>query len=268
MTIEEMREKKRQLGYSYEQIAEIAGIPLGTVQKVLGGVTRSPRYETLQALEKVFTFRDSSDGEQAGMIREEGIYRVEKRNISKKQGEYTIEDYYAQPEEHRVELIDGVLYDLAAPKDIHQIISVRLLMQLNAYIEKNQGTCIPVCAPIDVQLDCDDRTMVQPDIAVVCDRTKFKGVIYGAPDLVIEILSVSTRKKDAYLKLMKYQNAGVREYWLVDPDKRKVVVYDLEHEDIPVIYGFEDIVQVRIFGEECKIDFVEISEYIGFLYEK
>lgn len=89
-----------------------------------------------------------------------------------------------------------------------------------------------------------------------------------APDFIIEILSESTRKKDSYLKLMKYQKAGVREYWLVDPDKKKVIVYDLEKVEIPVIYGFTDQVPVRIFDGKCVVDFSLIYENIKFIYEQ
>lgn len=92
--------------------------------------------------------------------------------------------------------------------------------------------------------------------------------VYGAPDMVIEILSPSTRKKDMGLKLKKYITARVREYWMVDPDKKKVVVYDLEHNELPAIYGFEDQVPVKIFAGKCQIDFSEIYSYIEFLFEK
>ena len=84
---------------------------------------------------------------------------------------------------------------------------------------------------------------------------------------MIEILSESTKKTDSYLKLMKYQNAGVREYWLVDPEKKKVIVYDFEQEEIPKIYGFDTQVPVGIFGGECKVDFAEIYEEIRFIYK-
>lgn len=69
-----------------------------------------------------------------------------------------------------------------------------------------------------------------------------------------------------FTKLAKYKEAGVREYWLVDPDKKKVLVYDLEHEELPIVYGFDSKVPVMIFGGECVIDFAEIYEYISFLY--
>lgn len=203
-------------------------------------------------------------GKTEGMIREQLIaYKSER-----KQGEYTLEDYYALPDERRVELIDGVIYDMAAPTHIHQLISGQIFRTLADYIDRSNGTCIPAYAPLDVQLDCDDKTMLQPDVLVVCDRSKFrKGIVYGAPDLVVEILSPSTRNKDSYLKTEKYANAGVREYWQVDPEKRKVLVYDYEHDEWPVLYSFEDTVPVRIYGGDCKVDFAEIYEYVKFLYE-
>ena len=85
--------------------------------------------------------------------------------------------------------------------------------------------------------------------------------------MVIEILSKSTWKKDAFVKLEKYLDAGVREYWVVDPDRKKVVVYDFEHEPMTVIYGFGERVPVRIFDGECVMDFAEIYQEIEFLYE-
>lgn len=86
------------------------------------------------------------------------------------------------------------------------------------------------------------------------------------PDFVVEILSPSTRKKDLYLKLHKYAAAGVREYWLVDPDKLKIMVYDLQ-EDTTTLYTFNDQVPVGIFDGGCRIDFARIYEKIRFLYE-
>ena len=140
----------------------------------------------------------------------------------KKQGEYTLEDYYALPEDRRVELIDGVIYDMTAPAWSHQDIAGEIFYQLKKYKEENQLRCSPGIAPIDVQLDRDNRTMVQPDVVIVCDRDKITNkVIYGAPDFVLEILSSSTRRKDMFVKAQKYCNAGVKEYWMVDPEKRK-----------------------------------------------
>lgn len=98
------------------------------------------------------------------------------------------------------------------------------------------------------QLDCDDKTIVQPDVLVLCDAGRLSGnTILGAPDLVVEVLSKVTRKKDMFVKLNKYMNAGVKEYWMVDFEKMKVIVYDFLHENYSVIYGIHDVVPVGTF---------------------
>ena len=111
MTVEEMKQRKKELGYSNEKLSELSGVPLGTVQKVLAGVTRSPRYETLIALERILKKHTDRIGEALPETSE------------KRQGVYTVEDYYLIPKERRVELIDGVIYDMASPTAIHQILS-------------------------------------------------------------------------------------------------------------------------------------------------
>ena len=136
------------------------------------------------------------------------------------------------------------------------------------FVMENKGPCFPFISPVDVQLDCDDKTVVQPDVLVVCDRSKYKnGRVFGAPDLVIEVLSPSTRRKDMQLKMYKYSEAGVREYWMVDPEKKVVVQYDLEHLEIPTIYNFQSEVPVLIWDGACRIDLREMVETIGFLWE-
>lgn len=257
MTIKEMRERKRELGYSYAQIAELSGVPLGTVQKVLGGITESPRYDTLLALEAVLGDKEPT------MLRESAFYYAAKR-----QGQYTVEDYYQMPEERRVELIDGWIYDMAAPTAIHQLIAGLLHACFLDYVMKKKGDCLPIIAPIDVQLDCDDKTMVQPDLIVVCDRDKVtERGCFGAPDMIVEILSPSTRKRDMTTKASKYTEAGVREYWIVDPDKRTVLTYNLMTSDYG-IYGFDSKIPVAIWNGDCQIDFAVIYEYIRFMYDK
>lgn len=263
MTVDEMKEKKRQLGYSSEKLAELSGVPLGTVQKIFGGFTKAPRYKTLQSLEKVFVEAEQKEdlstgayvpGKQNVMMVHEpaAAYHTDGR---KDQGGYTIEDYFSLPEEKRAELIDGVFYDMVSPSVIHQLIAGQIFVQLNSFLRKKKASCVPCIAPVDVQLDCDDRTMVQPDVLVVCDREKIrKSGIFGAPDFVAEILSKATRRKDMVVKLAKYAQAGVREYWLIDPDKQNVLVYDLKNMEFPSIYGFDAKIPVTIFGGECKIN--------------
>ena len=181
---------------------------------------------------------------------------------------YTLEDYYALPDDQRVELIDGVFYDMAAPAVAHQIACAAIWSQLSSYIRRQKGTCLPLVSPVDVQLDRDDRTMVQPDVLVVCNRKKvINRCIYGAPDFIVEVLSESTARKDMVIKLDKYQKAGVREYWMVDLEQKRVLVYDFQQNKSVSIYGMDSQIPVRIFQEKCTVDFASIYSEIAFLFQ-
>ncbi len=259
MTLSEMKERKKELGYSYEQIAEKSGVPLSTVQKVFSGVTQSPRYDTLLAIEKVLKKEASSKVSEAA-----GQYEY---ILGKKQGEYTIEDYYNWPVDERIELIDGVIYHVSMPSIRHQRIVGEIDFCFKSFVRKGKGKCEVFGAGIDVRLDADDWTMVVPDITVVCEKDKFTDqYLNGAPDLVVEVLSKSTRKKDMTLKLGKYAEAGVREYWIIDPQKETVIVYKFNCEDESdtqiQFYTFENKIPVGIWDDECVIDFVEIKTYL------
>lgn len=187
----------------------------------------------------------------------------------KRQEGYTLQDYYALPDDQRAELIDGVFYDMAAPTSAHQRILAILISLFETFVSGNRGSCQVFMAPCDVQLDEDDYTMLQPDLMVICDRGKIRmrGII-GAPDLVIEILSPSTKDKDTTIKVAKYCSAGVREYWLIDPDRETVLVYLFASSRFPIYYTFDDIVPVSIWNEELKIDFSGIRKKIAYLYKK
>ena len=167
------------------------------------------------------------------------------------------------PEDVRAELIDGVLIFLEAPTFTHQEMVTEILLDFGFYIRKNKGLCRVLPSPLDVQIDCDDRTIVQPDIALICNEERItrKG-IYGAPDFCIEIVSDSSRKRDYGIKMQKYMNAGVREYWIVDRKREKIVCYWFEGEDAPEIsmYTFRDKVPVRIYDGQLEIDFPGIMQ--------
>lgn len=275
-TIAEMKARKTELGMTNEMLSEISGVPLGTVQKVFAGITKSPRMATLAALEKALWSQDAasprsyanllkdSPRSYANLLKDsraEGDHAVAEAPAAfraSRQGSYTLEDYYALPDERRVELIDGVFYDMAAPTKLHQRLLLELSQQLYPCVE-NHPECELFIAPCDVRLDNDDRTMVQPDVLVVCnDQDSDVRRVNGAPDFIIEILSPSTRSKDMFLKLNKYRNAGVREYWIVDPDKLVVLVYDLDKDSFREKYSFSDEVPVGISEGECRVDFKKI----------
>ena len=155
---------------------------------------------------------------------------------------------------------------MAAPTFSHQEIGLSICFAFRNFVEANGGECIPAVAPVDVQLDCDDKTMVQPDVMIICDRNKItKPRIVGAPDLIVEVLSPSNWYHDLVRKLRKYKKAGVREYWIVIPDSLKVLVYYFEKSDIPEEYSFNDEVPVNIWDGRCKVDFRKIYERVSFI---
>ena len=160
---------------------------------------------------------------------------------------YTVEDIYALPEGERAELIDGQIYYMAPPGTGHQRLVSEMHYQIRDYIKKNNGICEVFPAPFAVFLDNGDKTYVEPDISVICDPSKLdeKGC-HGAPDWVIEIVSKGSRQMDYFTKLFKYQLAGVREYWVVDPEKKVVVVYNFEKGTMEE-YAFGEDVPAGIY---------------------
>lgn len=151
----------------------------------------------------------------------------------------------------RYELIDGDIVALASPGELHQRILGEVFAELRNYIRNNMGDCRPFVAPFDVKLD--ENNVVQPDIMVVCDKDKLDGKrCNGAPDLVIEVTS-SNYARDYIDKLDLYSKSGVREYWIVDPAYKKVLVYFFEKNQFPSIYTFDTPVPVGIYDNKLRI---------------
>ena len=330
MTLEEMKNKKTELGLTNEMISQSSGIPLSTIQKIMSGATKAPRRVTLEAIETVllkeeqkkeisvarsvlgktgFSYEQPKEG-LAYAVREampnynvpynlesDKPYAVENNKsyptesnmpyavegnkpyaainrsssrapqtqTEKKNGEDTLDDYYALPDERRVELIDGVFYDMAAPAVIHQKILGELFVLFRECADAHDGECEVFVAPCDVRLDCDNKTMVQPDLFLICHPYDLGAkALDGAPDLTLEIVSPSTRAKDMLLKLHKYQSAGVKEYWIVDPDHSTVLVYDLRSDDFyPERYDFDSVIPIHISDGKCSIDFSRVSRALA-----
>ena len=168
-------------------------------------------------------------------------------NVVRKEETYTIDDIYALPEGERAELIDGKIYYMAPPNTNHQRLVNYLSTEINIYIRNNKGSCEIFPAPFAVFLNENDSNYVEPDISVICDPSKLddKGC-HGAPDWIIEIVSPSSKQMDYYKKLFKYRTAGVREYWVVDPDKNIVTDYNFE-ADTMIEYPFGEKVPVGIY---------------------
>lgn len=163
---------------------------------------------------------------------------------------YTINDIYALPDGQRAELIDGQIYMMAPPNRIHQKLVMEMSGSIREYIRDNSGGCEVYPAPFAVFLNADDKNYVEPDISIICDKSKLdERGCNGAPDWIIEIASPSTSALDYGEKLFKYRTAGVREYWIINPMKKSVMVYDLEHNAQTNQYNFDDLISVSIYKD-------------------
>ena len=174
---------------------------------------------------------------------------------------YTEEDYYNLPENVRAELIDGQIYYMSAPSRIHQEILMFLSKIIANYIDSKKGPCKVYPAPFAVKLfEDDNRTVVEPDISVICDPNKLtdRGCT-GAPDWIVEIVSPSNSSHDYVRKLNLYMDAGVREYWIVNPIDQSVWVYFLEQDKFKATaYTLQDKIKVNIY-DDLWIDFAELE---------
>ena len=189
---------------------------------------------------------------RAALRKEDGLMSDQEKR------EYTTDDILALPEGVRAELIDGKMYYMASPTMTHQRLLVGLTVQIYNHIREHGGGCQVYPAPFAVFIMNDKRNYFEPDILVVCDPDKLdEAGCHGAPDWVIEIVSPSSRTMDYYRKAGKYAEAGVREYWIVDPAREVVVICRMEKGEEPVIYPFTDrLVSGVVEGLELDIQAV------------
>jgi Uma2 family endonuclease len=178
-----------------------------------------------------------------------------------KHQEYTYADYLTWNDGKRYELIDGEVYMMSpAPSISHQEISGGLFSEMFNYLKGK--SCKVFAAPFDVRLNAEtgDNTVVQPDISIVCDMDKIKDgkSCKGAPDMVVEILSPTTVRRDRIDKFKKYLEAGVREYWVIHPEERNVLVYLLKDEQyVSQAYSDTDTISVSVL-DDCRINMAEV----------
>jgi Uma2 family endonuclease len=301
MDIKELRKKKRELGLTNERVCELSGVPLSTVQKAFAGTTSRPREETLLRIERaiiqyeinkkrtVYELKPDDDSwiSETNLLELYEEYKaaipVSDYTISddvkvplKKQGEYTLHDFYSMPPDKRVELIDGVMIYMDAPTNKHQLIVKELNRRIDDHIRAKNMDCVTLMAPIDVMLENDNRNMVEPDIIVIClkeheesDADKMADnmnedslypsakFINAVPDWVIEVVSPGSRSADLGFKQKKYMSVGVKEYWAVDHEKETIIVSTANEEYIR-IYPLNSIVPVSISEGGFSIDFTEL----------
>lgn len=175
----------------------------------------------------------------------------------------TLEQYMALPHDIRVEVFDGTIHNMSSPSQAHQTILTELLFSIRSYIQKKEGVCSVFPAPFDVKLSDKPLTIVQPDIMIVCDKDKLDGSrCNGAPDFIIEIVSPSNPSDDYIRKLYYYKNYGVKEYWIVDPMRKSIMVHYFEGDILSVPYTFDSSIKVNIY-EDLYINFSDISKQLN-----
>lgn len=159
-----------------------------------------------------------------------------------------------------LEFIDGIIYNMASPSTLHQIIVTNLSLFLGNYFKNSK--CRMMIAPYDIIFKTEIQTnRVQPDISIICNKDGFnKNNYVGSPTLVIEVLSPSTTSKDFITKMDLYMKNGVKEYWIVSPDKKDIQIFnfiDNQLKDSPVTYRGDELLISNIFND-LKIDLKEI----------
>ena len=174
----------------------------------------------------------------------------------------TLEQYESLSDDVRAEVFDGQIFYMASPSQMHQTILTELLVSIRNYLYRKGGGCQVFPAPFDVKLSDHPLTIVQPDIMIVCDKEKLDGKrCNGAPDFIIEIISPSNPSDDYIRKLYYYKNAGVREYWIVDPRRKTVTVNYFEEDLVNVQYSFDSIIKVNIY-DDLFVDFSKITDLL------
>lgn len=174
----------------------------------------------------------------------------------------TLEDYESLPKDIQAEIFNGEIFYMSSPSQIHQELLLEISVLIRDYIKKNKGDCKVLPAPFDVKLSDSPLTIVQPDIMVVCNKNKLDGMrCNGAPDWIIEIVSAGNASHDYIKKLYYYENYGVREYWIVDPIKKRIMVNFFEEELLNETYNFNSKIKVNIY-EDFYIDFSKLEDLL------
>lgn len=254
---------REMISMTQKELSELTGVSQADISKIergMSNVSMSTMTRLMDGVGKKVDFSYST----------KNYNRYEKIEIpnsvkrfaeGKKQGEFTLLDIYNAPEDDRYELMDGVIYSQAAPAFIHQHIISVVHFALQSFIAANGGKCIVLESPIGVQFEHDDKDYLEPDLVVICDPSKIKtnGII-GAPDFVLEVTSPSTKRQDYTTKLNIYSREGVKEYWIIDPEKKNIVKYYFMSDAMPEIHFFDEDVPVSLYDGKCVVSLKEFVE--------
>lgn len=289
----DFKTRKKALSLTTAEVALLAELPVSTVSKIMTGETKCPTEITIEKIDAALSKEearwrleayllaikdycmehkkekfDSSEFEQVYRkkhdLEDKPISEANSKSESypiwgnvavKRQKSTSVKDFFKMSVENRwIELVDGKIIINEAPGMAHQMLVKSINKQIEHFIDENHGDCQAFDVGVNVQLDANEDTILIPDILVICDKSKIKDFgILGAPDWVIEVVSPSTRHYDYKKKTYKYLNHGVREVWLVDPEKKVIVTYVDGEYMMSHLYQFGDEVPVSIYDERLKI---------------
>ena len=291
MDINDLKRRKKNLKLTTAQLAYLAELPVGTVSKVMTGETKKPSYITIEKIDKALAHEEmiarldeykryleeylkQHPDEDVDMKELEQKYRKERglnndpipfavpKGETENHGNLAIvADKRATVsmlgeigEDRNVELLDGNIIINEMPGIKHQTIVQNIGWAIQKFIDDNKGKCKVFSIGVNVRISEDDYSLLIPDIVVTCDPDSIRDDgIWGAPDWVIEVVSRSTRHRDYRDKMHKYMSCGVREYWIVDPDKEKVTTYIEGEPMMAYNYNFDDEIPVYIYDGRLKI---------------
>ncbi|MDD6788774.1 MAG: Uma2 family endonuclease [Lachnospira sp.] len=276
MKPEELKEAKKKKGYTSRKLAELSGVPLGTIQKIMSGATSAPRLDTMNALERVLMSPDQPASYSASGLSSHPLF-IQETAVPFGSAAGSVKPGSAQsrtaPENALYESIGGKHFALSDLGGIHQLLTAELYRQLADALLADEpsdrksaaeGTLPLICSsPFPLELSCYPGSVLFPDVFVTDGRIKIHpGRITGVPVFIAEITSPSTRKRDTALKLEAYVSAGVSEYWVVDPADRSVMRCDIAHDNRIALFTFGTPVPVLTPSIPCVIDTARFDEQI------
>lgn len=234
---ENLRMARLTRGYSQQNMAEMLGISRSAYAGYEIG-RRSPNLELLLEMAEIL-YVSVDDLLGRNVYGTPGLIAEARTQYGAKSDGLSLNDYLSMMDCIKYELLEGKLIQWNAPGYIHQRIQLQFSMQLEQYLQNHCRKCVVLPAPFCVVLDEMNATVVQPDISVICNPDQIKDdICYGPPEIVVEILSPTTQDYDSFDKLMLYKHYDVGEYWIVNPEEKRVILYDLQTGKSPVIGSF------------------------------
>ena len=259
MTITDIKQLKEKDGMTNKQISELTGIALFVVDGIFSGDIEEPKYMTPLEFEELLTrleipfYCDEKTGYPC-------LIREEITSYNYHASHYALGDMVKLCNIISREVINGEIYAMSTPSRMHQFLVTKLLIRIGNHIEKKRGKCHVYPSPFGVRLFADDKTWVEPDILVICKKNIMTDSgCDGAPDLIVEIVSPNNVFHDYVTKLVKYQQAGVREYWIVDPINERITLYHFQEPVQKEEYTYEDTIRSNVL-EGFQI---RMADFIG-----